>query len=256
MQRDIIIGDVHGCLAELNELLELLQPTKEDLIIFLGDLVDKGPDSSGVVKRVRELATAVPVVLVLGNHELKHARFRSQVEEGYTPKMKHADTIRAITDQLSEEDINFLDTAVYWTSGRFGEICIHAGIPGWVDGLPSDQEIKRMSGYDRKVWNQLTMVRYIDPHGHMISLGDEKPSDPFWADTYDGRFGTVFFGHQPFIGMDPKVFSDAVGLDTGCVFGGSLTAAVLWDDWNNSRLFDDLIQVKAHAKYATAYGEE
>ncbi len=61
MTRTIIIGDVHGMLRELESLLGRLQPTPGDTAVFVGDLVDKGPDSVGVVRRVRELADTVPV---------------------------------------------------------------------------------------------------------------------------------------------------------------------------------------------------
>ena len=60
MTRTIIIGDVHGMLRELESLLGRLQPTPGDTAVFVGDLVDKGPDSVGVVRRVRELADTVP----------------------------------------------------------------------------------------------------------------------------------------------------------------------------------------------------
>ena len=73
-------------------------------------------------------------------------------------------------------------------------------------------------------------TRFIDAHtGHFISLGHEKPNDPYWADVYDGRFGHVIFGHQPF--MDGvKYFTNATGIDTGAVFGGTLTALIVNED--------------------------
>jgi predicted MPP superfamily phosphohydrolase len=64
--RHIIIGDVHGCINELKSLIEKLQLEAEDKLYFIGDLIDKGPDSVGVVKFVRELSKRYPLILILG----------------------------------------------------------------------------------------------------------------------------------------------------------------------------------------------
>ena len=77
--RTIIIGDVHGCLDELDELLALIRPAAGDHIHFLGDLVDRGPDSLGVVRRVRALFSEFPgSVCIAGNHEDKALRYRER----------------------------------------------------------------------------------------------------------------------------------------------------------------------------------
>lgn len=250
--RDILIGDVHGCTEELRELLGKLAPTKDDLVIFLGDLVDKGPDSAGTVRLARELSEQVPVVLILGNHELKHARYRKQVAEGKVPKMRNAEEIGRITAQLSDEDIAFLNQAKYWFRGRFGELAVHGGVPPSIKYLPDDHDLFEATKNPRAIdhYNQLTMTRYCNPAGYMVQLGRETAEDKFWADVYDGRFGHIYFGHQPYVGDSVKIHEWAIGLDTGCVFGGTLTAAVL----ENHGVY--FIQVPARAKYAVAYGEE
>ena len=73
--RNIIIGDVHGCLDELKELINKLELSSTDNLFFIGDLIDKGPDSVGVVKYVYELSKLYSTVLILGNHEEKFLRF-------------------------------------------------------------------------------------------------------------------------------------------------------------------------------------
>ncbi len=67
------IGDVHGCLKSLNALLDQLQPSASDQLVFIGDLIDRGPDSKGVIERVRQLEAdpqAPEVVALMGNHEV------------------------------------------------------------------------------------------------------------------------------------------------------------------------------------------
>ena len=66
-----------------------------------------------------------------------------------------------------------------------------------------------------------------------MTLGNEKPEDPFWAEVYDGRFGHVIFGHQPFMN-GVQYFDHATGIDTGAVFGGTLTALVIDEDCSRS----------------------
>jgi serine/threonine protein phosphatase 1 len=68
--RRFVIGDVHGCSKALRTLLEKLAPTSEDLIVFLGDFIDRGPDSRGVIDQVVELSRSSRVVAIRGNHEL------------------------------------------------------------------------------------------------------------------------------------------------------------------------------------------
>ncbi len=69
MPRTIAIGDIHGCLAALNALLEAIQPTREDTIVTVGDYVDRGPDSRGVLERLLQLEQSTNLVALMGNHE-------------------------------------------------------------------------------------------------------------------------------------------------------------------------------------------
>ncbi len=68
--RTIAIGDIHGCAAALDALIEEIQPAKEDTLIFLGDLIDRGPDARSTVSRIIELQGVTHVVNLLGNHEV------------------------------------------------------------------------------------------------------------------------------------------------------------------------------------------
>lgn len=69
MSRTIAIGDIHGCLAALNALIDVIKPTAEDTIVTVGDYVDRGPDSKGVIDRLIELEKSIRLVPLMGNHE-------------------------------------------------------------------------------------------------------------------------------------------------------------------------------------------
>lgn len=255
VDRYIIIGDVHGCTSEMMQLIDLLQPTAKDHIIWAGDLVDKGPDSAGAVKIARNLASEIPTTLVAGNHEEKHSRFRAHMKKGAEDRafqLKNSEEIYKITRRLSEEDIDFLDEAVLHVSIPEHNIMVtHGGVPPTFSELPPSR-MRDVNKHAKKRWfTQMLRLRYVDGKGNMVSLGEEKPTDKFWADIYDGRFGKVFFGHQPYTDIDtPKIFSHAVGLDLGCVFGNKLAAAVI----TSSKI--EYVTIKALAKYAKSYGED
>jgi len=253
MERHIFFGDVHGCIEELDLLLNKLELTSEDKLIFLGDLLDKGPASAEVVKRVRDLFPKHPgSVLIQGNHEEKHERFRKHLVNGGNRErtMKNYDELKAITDSLSSEDIAFLNTAVLFHHVPEHDIfAVHGGISPSISRLPTKEELAGMSRKKLKHYQQMLRVRYVDDRDYMIMLGEEMPGDKYWADVYDGRFGSVFFGHQPFMESEPKEFRHATGLDLGCVFGGMLCAIVVEKDKEYPVL------IKAKNKYATHYGE-
>lgn len=226
-----IVGDVHGCSAELRDLLSQMDLRHDTTVVFAGDLLDKGPDSAGVVRTVRELAERVKVVVVKGNHEEKHERFRRHeyriAQEGGTNPIKKADELRLIAKELSGEDVAFLEQAVlYYKIPEHDALVVHAGIPMWVRELPD------LSKRPSRRYNELLRLRAFDKRGRFLTLEDysklsaKEREEAFWAHRYDGRLGHVYFGHEPFMGGVGS-FKHATGLDTGCCFGGSLTAIEL-----------------------------
>ncbi len=233
--RQIFIGDVHGMLKELNNLITKLELKDDDTIIFVGDLLDKGPDSPGVVQRVRTLSTTHKVILVMGNHEDTHARYRGHtVNNPKTAKNMAArkPALPIITAQLSPQDKKFLDSAVYFYRSPICDILVvHGGIPGDKRTIPNTvEEVAEMNSKKRNSLKKILRTRHIDLEtGHFVGLGQEKPDDPFWAEVYDGRFGHVIFGHEAFLD-GVQYFDHATGIDTGAVFGGRLTALVMDED--------------------------
>jgi hypothetical protein len=90
--------------------------------------------------------------------------------------------------------------------------------------MPATYPFRASSPQVIKQLSLLTKVRYLSSVGKFIALGEESPNDRFWAENYDGAYGHVYFGHQPFIQSSSMQFPFATGIDTGCVYGGWLSA--------------------------------
>ena len=176
--RDIyVVGDIHGSRSALESLLATLDPGPEDLVVFVGDLVRKGPDSPGVVDLVRDDDR---LVTVRGNNEQKIVR--GDKDPGW----------------LRDGDREYFESLPIVVS--FDDaIVVHGGI---------DPE-RPLS--DHSAEELLTMRA---PHGSGYD-------GPFWYEDYDGPY-RVFFGHT--VHEHPVERDHAIGLDTGCVYGGQLTA--------------------------------
>jgi serine/threonine protein phosphatase 1 len=221
VSRTIIIGDVHGMAHVLTDLWGVISPQHDDEVVFAGDLLDKGPDPVGVVRFVYEKSLTHRVVLVEGNHEEKHRRFRKHLHadpKGRIPIMIGAHEMMEVYSKLTADEIAFLDAAVPYHRTQYGDLVVHGGIPRDVMDISS-----------KRAHQELIRTRFIHPvTGKRVKLEDSTPHDVFWAEAYDGRFGKVYFGHHPFMGGVGR-FPHAVGLDTGAVFGGGLTAAVCRD---------------------------
>lgn len=231
------IGDVHGCADELENLLDLIQPTMQDRLISLGDLIHKGPQEFEVLVILNTMRVmGFNIEVVLGNHELQFLRYLDKVEKKQDPKvMKGWERNQALAEQIGDgPEANWIKTFPLWIRGPRWT-AVHAGI-GSKYVLPASPPT--FSTASKRDW-ELTMLRYESPEGNMVSLGSETPESTYWAEKYDNRYGRVFFGHQPY--LEAKQFTNAQALDTGCVFGGTLSAYCL----ETSRFY----QTKALARY-------
>ena len=232
--RYILIGDVHGCLDELQGLVRRIGPRPADTFVFLGDLVDKGPDCPGVVRWVRAFSTVTRVVCIEGNHEEKHRRWRQHMRQGspVAHTMTGTAQIAALTQALSAADIAFLETGqLYYRIPHYNALVVHAGVPPMLTTLPEDpRAIHTYARKHRDLYLPMQRIRFVSPEGKILQLGHETTHDHYWATGYDGRFGTVYFGHHVFLAPAPVVFPHAVGLDLGAVHGGYLAAAILSED--------------------------
>ncbi len=235
--RTIFIGDVHGMLDELDALINALDLASGDRLVFLGDIVDKGPDQVGAVRRVGQLLdrTDISCVLVRGNHEDQHIRYRHHLT--HTPKVardmaSRKPTLEAFQSGATDQDAAVLDQALpFWRCPELNILAVHGGIPGDMLDFPDHwDEFEHLPKSDKRKLEKIWRTRFIDREtGVFLSNSSQQPDDPFWAEVYDGRFGHVVFGHEVF--MDgPAEFPHATGIDTGAVHGGHLTALVVTPD--------------------------
>lgn len=215
-----IIGDVHGCYGELCELLRALGYTLDGTreqprvlapagrrALFLGDLVDRGPDSPGVLRLVMSMVADGAALCIPGNHETKLLkRLR-----GKNVKLSHglAATIEQLErepPELSERVADFIEGLVSHYVLDDGKLVVaHAGLREDYQGRASGR------------------VRAFCLYGETTGETDEYglPVRYDWASEYRGR-AMVVYGHTPV--PEPEWVNRTICLDTGCVFGGKLTA--------------------------------
>jgi predicted phosphodiesterase len=201
--RHIFIGDVHGCLDELEALLHKLHVAADDQLVLVGDLVAKGPDSQGVVQLARERRA----LCVRGNHDEGVLRCRRAQEPGVEPpKLKKGHV--TVAKSLREDDWAYMEALpLFLRFEALGVLVVHAGL---VPGTPVERQSPE---------NLMTM-RTIRPDGSASSKLDE--GEP-WARSWFGPEHVVF-GHDAVSGLQRHPF--ATGLDTGCVYGGALSALI------------------------------
>lgn len=235
--RTAIIGDVHGLTQPLKSLVETLALREGDTLVFVGDLLDKGPDPAGTLTYAASLAAQAPfeVALVEGNHEDRHRRYQRNLLErpGVAAKQSAAEPqLPALADQITEAGRDFLAAAIpFWRHPHLDILVVHGGIPADLEDFPESAEaFAALRGKAKSQASKILRTRFVNAKtGGFLALGKERPGDPFWAEIYDGRFGHVVFGHQPFLD-GPAHFKHATGIDTGAVHGGALTALVLSAD--------------------------
>jgi bis(5'-nucleosyl)-tetraphosphatase (symmetrical) len=223
--RRIFIGDIQGCRAQLDMLLQQLALRPGDRVFCVGDIVNRGPDSLGALRRIREIGARS----VLGNHDLHLLRLASRSAGDPPPQLEpilRAADAADLLDWLARQPIMLVDDAI---------VVVHAGIhPKWNDLNATASEINRaVSAYLAGSRNECvafaTEVRYCDVDGQRPAQDDPPPGPPFlpWDHWYRAP-QTIVFGHWARRG---RVAGARVrGLDTGCVYGGALTAWIAEED--------------------------
>ena len=202
-QRTLFVGDVHGCLDELQMLLKKLAFSSADRLILVGDLVAKGPDSQGVVAFARE----ANALCVLGNHDDAVLRYRRAQRTGLEAKLKPGHL--AVAQSLHEADWLWLEQLpLYLRLPEQNVAVVHAGV---VPGKALEAQAR----------DDLLAMRTLRSDGSASTRMDEGD---LWTAHYKGPEHIVF-GHNAISGLQRTSF--ASGLDTGCVYGRALTALVL-----------------------------
>lgn len=217
-----VIGDVHGCRDELEGLLTDLgyELQRDDegraidashpegrRVVFVGDLVDRGPDSTGVLRLAMGMVGGGNALCVAGNHEAKLARALGRAN------VKPSHGLQETLDQIALEDTAFVTRVREFCDGLVAHyvlddgnlVVAHAGLKEKYHG--------RASGRVR------AFALYGDTSGETDEFG--LPVRYPWAEDYRGS-ATVLYGHTPV--ADTEWINNTLCLDTGCVFGGRLTA--------------------------------
>ncbi|ASN06506.1 bis(5'-nucleosyl)-tetraphosphatase PrpE [Virgibacillus necropolis] len=216
-----VIGDVHGCIDELVELLHLLgyQKNKETFVhphnripVFVGDITDRGPNSLAVIELVYNMVVKHQVArYVPGNHCNKLYRYflgnNIQVRYGLETTVEEYQALRQREQiKIRHQFMTLYEEApLYLHLPDSNMIVAHAGI--------KEEYIGRT---DKKV---RTFVLYGDITG--ATHEDGRPIRRDWAQDYHGE-PWIVYGHTPV--LEPRMINNTVNIDTGCVFGNKLTA--------------------------------
>lgn len=194
--RRIFVGDIQGCREPLERLLEAVGFVRgQDQLVPVGDMVNKGPDSEGVLDLLIQLDAAP----VLGNHDL-HWMERGRASG------RHLDWLRAQPFVRVFDDV----------------LAVHAGLhPAW-----REEQLTQLSEEQQ---HYAVNVRYCDAAGAQPARDWPPPGPPYrpWDDFYAGG-KRVVFGHWARRGL--VIRPQCVGLDTGCVYGGQLSAWIAEED--------------------------
>ncbi len=206
-----IIGDIHGCAAELETLLGKLGYTdgvhpEGRTAVFVGDLVDRGPDSPGVLRRVMSMVKSGNALCVPGNHENKYGRLLKG------RKVQHTHGLAETVEQMDGESVEFRtgygSSSTAWSattsSTAAGSWSAMPVCPRSTTAAPRPGPLARLYG---------------DTTGETDEFG--LPVRYPWAEDYRGR-AAVVYGHTPV--PEATWLNNTICLDTGAVFGGKLTA--------------------------------
>ena len=209
--RTLIIGDIHGCAREFEQLLSKLGFTPgSDVLYLTGDAFSRGPDPAGVWRIIRDTGAR----MVLGNHDVRlPERLRllasgESVSVRWPNQLKTLEALKPAADTLAP----WLDSLPLWIDEP-GFLLVHAGI----------NPEKGLEGTSR---DEFLTIRTWPPVDGIVG--------PRWHDAYDPSGKLVVYGHDAPGGLVIKRRDDGspyvIGLDSGCIYGGQLSGYVLEED--------------------------
>ena len=273
MSKIYAVGDVQGCGPSLKALVKKLP--KKSKMIFLGDLVNRGPDSLGALRQLKSLQESGRAECILGNHDLHLLAIDAGLRN-----TKGLDTVDAILKAPDRKElINWVrKRPMALSNGRV--LTIHAGVlPQWdlQQTIECAQEVEKalrsksykdflanmygntpnkwsnsLKGYERLrlITNALTRMRFCTPSGQMEFESKEglengpKGYIPWFNVPKRKTTDTlVYFGHWSTLGLLRR--NNVIGLDTGCVWGGKLTALEIANSNKDSKDLE-MIQVDGY----------
>jgi len=211
-----IVGDIHGCADELTALLQQLgyavdgesvTPPAGRRAIFVGDYGDRGPDTPRVLRIVMGMASAGTAICLPGNHDIKLVRKL----KGRNVQITHG--LAETLEQLATQPPEFKDTARDFLDGLVSHVVLDDGALVVAHAGMKEAYQGRASGRVRE------FALYGETTGETDEFG--LPVRVQWADDYRGP-ATVVYGHTPV--AEPEWLNNTINIDTGCVFGGGLTA--------------------------------
>jgi len=226
-RRTLAIGDIHGCLAQFDALLQSTAPTKEDQLILLGDYVDRGPESAGVLKRIISLSPTYDVIPLMGNHEQmmlearsSHEHFSDWLLNGGDATLRSYGGVRGALRDVPAEHWHFLEQKLrpHFETGT--HIFVHAG------AYP-DMSLEEQPDYMLR-WERFDSIL---PHE-------------------SGK--TIVCGHTPQKSGRPLNRGYAICLDTHACGGGNLTSL----DVQSGRVWQADAKGRVTRAHITDFGEE
>lgn len=267
------IGDIQGCAPSLKTLVKKI-PVKSKMI-FLGDLVNRGPDSLGTLRYLKKLQEEKRIECILGNHDLHLLAVDAGIR-----KTRGLDTVQPILDAPDRAElINWLrHRPMALSNGKV--LTVHAGVlPQWdlQQTIECAQEVQKalrkknyknflanmygntpkrwsnsLKGYERLrvITNALTRIRFCTPAGTMefdskegFEEGPKGYIPWFKAPKRKTQDTLIYFGHWSTLGL--MQHKSVIGLDTGCVWGGKLTAMEIPESGKPSKALE-IIQVDGY----------
>jgi len=273
MSKIYAVGDIQGCAPSLKALVKKLPAQSK--MIFLGDLVNRGPDSLGTLRYLKQLQEDKRIECILGNHDLHLLAVDAGIR-----KTKGLDTVQPILDAPDRAELmNWLrHRPMTLSNGKV--LTVHAGVlPQWdlQQTIECAQEVEKalrkksykdflanmygntpnkwsnsLKGYERLrvITNALTRIRFCTPTGTMEFESKEGFEDGpkgyipwFKTPKRKTQDALIYFGHWSTLGL--LQHGNVIGLDTGCVWGGKLTAMEVPESGKPSKNLE-IIQVDGY----------
>ncbi|EAN82743.1 putative serine/threonine protein kinase [Trypanosoma cruzi] len=208
--RVVIVGDIHGCLAQLEDILSVTDFARgRDQLITAGDMVNKGPDSFGVVRLLKSLGARG----VIGNHDAKLLKLRKKIRKhGALHGKNSQSSLAPLAMSLPQDVEEYLSQLPHILRIPAHKILVvHAGL-------------HVQHPLERQLVKEVTTMRNLILQDDGLYRASEDTTDGVpWASLWQGP-ETVVFGHDARRGL--QRYPHAIGLDTRCVYGGELTALV------------------------------